>query len=144
MIQPHYDVTAGVIRKCEKVLISRRPAGSHLEGYWEFPGGKQEAGEDLKQCLEREISEELGITVTVDDLFLKVEHTYTTKRITLHVFTCTLISGTPEALGCSAFQWVHVEDLFRFTFPPPDVKIIALLKEHLCGGEVHPLPSGPK
>jgi len=130
MPRPHYHVTAGIILRQGKVLITKRPPGSHLEGYWEFPGGKQEPGENLKRCLEREITEELGITVKAGDLFMKVEHTYTAKRISLYVFCCTLLSGSPQALGCSEFKWVPVEALFQFAFPPPDVKVIGLLKKH--------------
>jgi len=60
---PHYDVTAGLIWKEEKLLIATRPRGTHLEGFWEFPGGKKEEGENLKECLKREIEEELTVEV---------------------------------------------------------------------------------
>ena len=56
--EPHYDVTAGLIWKENKLLIATRPKGTHLEGLWEFPGGKQEEGENLEECLKREIEEE--------------------------------------------------------------------------------------
>lgn len=125
---PHYLVTAAIIRKNNKVLITKRPAGSHLAGYWEFPGGKQEAGESLKKCLKREIIEELGMTVRVEGLFMKVEHAYPNKRITLHVFDCTPVSGTPETCQCSEIKWASLTDLELLTFPPPDRKVIEKLK----------------
>ncbi|MDZ7699565.1 MAG: 8-oxo-dGTP diphosphatase MutT [Deltaproteobacteria bacterium] len=126
---PHYHVTAAIIRRNDKVLITKRPTGSHLAGYWEFPGGKQEAGEDLKSCLKREIAEELGMTVRVEEWFMTVEHAYRNQRISLHVFDCTPISGTSETRQCSEIKWVSVTDLEAFTFPPPDLKVIEKLKQ---------------
>ena len=62
---PHFDVTAAVIRKNGRLLIAQRPLGGRLGGLWEFPGGKVEPGETLKQCLRREIKEELGVRIKV-------------------------------------------------------------------------------
>jgi len=124
---PHYHVTAAIIRKDGRILITRRPTGSHLAGYWEFPGGKQEPGENLEQCLARELTEEIGIKVRVDEMFLEVEHAYPDKRISLHVFECTPLSGTLDTLQCSELKWVPPTDLAGFTFPPPDLKVIEKL-----------------
>ena len=128
MTKPHYHVTAAIIRKDGKVLITRRPRGSHLAGYWEFPGGKQEPGEKLRQCLARELAEEIGIEARVDELFMEVKHTYPDRQISLHVFECTPLSGTPDTLQCSELKWISPTDLARFTFPPPDLKVIEKLK----------------
>lgn len=127
MPPPHYHVTAAVIQENGKVLIARRTAGSHLEGYWEFPGGKQESGETLEACLEREIAEELGMTVKVEDRFMTVEHAYPEKRISLHVFHCTPISGAPIPIQCSEIKWASPTDLEQLRFPPPDLKVIERL-----------------
>ena len=126
---PHYHVTAAIIRRNDKVLITKRPKGSHLAGYWEFPGGKQEAGENLKTCLKREITEEIGMTVRVEGLFMQVAHAYPDKRISLHVFDCTPISGTPKTRQCSEMKWASLSDLEALTFPPPDLKVIEKLKQ---------------
>jgi mutator protein MutT len=124
---PHYDVTAGLIWKAGKLLIATRPKGTHLEGFWEFPGGKQEDGENLKECLKREIEEELGIEVMVDELFLTVDHKYPDKRISLHVFNCTWLKGEPVPLQRQETRWITLTDLSKFTFPPPDVQVIKAL-----------------
>jgi len=124
---PHYDVTAGLIWKEGKILIATRPKGTHLEGFWEFPGGKQEEGENLKECLKREINEELGIKVRVDEPFLTVDHEYPDKRISLHVFNCTWLKGAPIPLQHQETRWITLTDLSKFTFPPPDVKVIEAL-----------------
>jgi len=125
--KPHYDVTAGLIWKEGKLLISKRAKGTHLEGFWEFPGGKQEAGEELSECLEREIGEELGIETRVGEPLLTVDHEYRDKRISLHVFNCTWVRGEPAALACQEIRWVGWNELSGLRFPPPDIKVIERL-----------------
>ena len=127
--KPHYDVTAGLIWKDHRLLVSKRPKGTHLEGFWEFPGGKQEAGEDLRMCLQREIEEELGIEARVDAPLMTVDHEYETKRISLHVFNCTWIRGEPQALQCQEIRWVDWDELSDLRFPPPDMKVIETLSK---------------
>lgn len=125
--KPHYHVTAGLIWKDGKLLISRRANGAHLAGFWEFPGGKQEAGEDLSECLEREIGEELGIEARVDAPLVTVNHEYADKRISLHVFNCTWVRGEPLAIQCQEIRWVTWHDLSGLKFPPPDMEVIERL-----------------
>ncbi len=125
--KPHYDVTAGLIWKEGKLLIATRPRGTHLEGFWEFPGGKQEEGENLKECLKREIEEELGIKVRVDEPFLTVGHEYPNKRISLHVFNCTWLKGEPAPLQRQETRWIALTELSKLTFLPPDVQVIETL-----------------
>ena len=127
LIKAHYDVTAGLIWKEGKLLIATRPKGTHLEGLWEFPGSKQEEGEDLKECLKREIEEELDIKVRVDDPFLTVDHEYPNKRISLHVFNCTWLKGEPAPLQGQMIRWITLAELSKFSFPPPDVQVIEAL-----------------
>ena len=128
-MKPHVHVTAGLIWRKGKVLITRRPRGSHLAGYWEFPGGKQEEGETLEACLEREILEELAVKVTVTDYLLQIDHEYAEKSISLHLFLCADPAGEPQALGCEDMTWVDPEDLDRYRLPPPDIRIIPLVKK---------------
>ena len=132
--KPHYDVTAGLIWKDGKLLISKRAKGTHLEGFWEFPGGKQEAGEELSECLEREIGEELGIEARVGEPLLTVDHEYRDKWISLHVFNCTWVRGDPVALACQEIRWVEWNELAVLQFPPPDIKVIeSLTRENGAG-----------
>jgi len=127
---PHKDVTAGVIRRGERILITQRHAHSMLGGLWEFPGGKLEPGETLQQCLHREIDEELGITIRIERPFIQVDHAYSHFRITLHTFLCRHSRGRPRALDCAAFRWVHPDHLEDFAFPKADrVVLRALLGE---------------
>jgi mutator protein MutT len=126
--KPHFHVAAGLIRKNGKILITKRPRGSHLAGFWEFPGGKQEKDETLEKCLEREIQEELGMTIRAGDLLFTTEYEYGTKTISLHLFRCLKLQGQPRALEGQEARWVSPGDLDKYTFPPPDLKIIQFLK----------------
>ena len=129
MAKAHFHVTAGLVWKDGKLLITKRPKGSHLAGYWEFPGGKQEPGETLEVCLEREIREELGMDVKALPELVQISHDYDTKSITLHLFNCTWLTGTPTPLGCDDLRWVRPEELAAYRLPPPDLQILPLIRK---------------
>lgn len=127
---PHYEVTAGLVRDDQnRLLIAKRPEDKLLGGLWEFPGGKQERGESLEDCLARELQEELGIRVAVGKFFTKVHHAFTHFKITLHVFDCRLLpdSPDPEALQCADWAWVTEVELEQFAFGKADRQVIAQL-----------------
>jgi len=126
---PHLDVTAGIIRRGRRILITRRRDDAMHGGLWEFPGGKQEPGETLEQCLVREIDEELAIEIRVERPFVQVDHAYTHFRITLHTFLCRHSRGSPRDIGCTAHRWVEVDELDCFAFPKADRVVLAALKE---------------
>ena len=67
-------MSAALIFRGSKILITQRHADAHLGGLWEFPGGKREAGESFEQCLVREIREELGVEISVGELFEEITH----------------------------------------------------------------------
>ena len=127
--KPHFHVTAGLIWRNGKLLITRRPEGSHLAGYWEFPGGKQEEGETLEECLQREIMEELGVDVKVDQHLLQVDHDYAMKSISLHLFQCSGLRGEPLPIGCEDMKWVDPMDLGDYKLPPPDIQILSFIRK---------------
>ena len=133
---PHYDVTAGIIWRDGKFLITLRPPRGLLGGLWEFPGGKKEEGEALKTCLRREIREELGIDVEVGDFLVSVKHAYSHFRITLHVFRCTYAGGKIQLRECDDYRWITAADLERYAFPAADRKVIQILNERESGGWV--------
>jgi A/G-specific adenine glycosylase len=126
---PHYDVTAAVIRHTDgQLLIAQRPPDGMLGGLWEFPGGKREPGESLRDCLRREIREELGIEIAVHEQIGTVRHAYSHFRITLYAFACELVEGEPQAIACADWTWTSLDEIDRFAFPVTDQKIIAMLK----------------
>ena len=122
-------VVAGVIERDGLILIARRPAVSHLGGLWEFPGGKQQAGESPQVALEREIREELGAAAAVGPLLDTVDWTYPEQRVRLSFFRCT-IAGEPRGLEGQEIAWVRPAELARYRFPPAD----ATLLERLAAG----------
>lgn len=126
---PHYQVSAGIVWNGDgRFLIAQRPPEGLLGGLWEFPGGKQEPGESLRACLQRELDEELGIQVHVGERLTTVQHAYTHFRITLHAFHCRIVTGHPRALGCTDWRWVRLDDVDRFAFSAADRQIIAALR----------------
>jgi 8-oxo-dGTP diphosphatase len=120
-------VTAAVIERDDAFLVTRRMKGVHLEGCWEFPGGKCEPGEPQVACLEREIREELGTDVRVGREVLSVEHAYPERVVELHFFECEL-GGEPRPLLGQEMKWVRREELGGLEFPPADTELIELLK----------------
>ncbi len=110
-----------------EILIAKRPDHVHMGGYWEFPGGKVEAGEALLQALQREILEELSLTVLSAEPLLKIPFQYPDKHVLLDVWRVTDFSG--NAQGCEGQQilWVKRNALSTFSFPPANRHILTAL-----------------
>jgi 8-oxo-dGTP diphosphatase len=119
-------VTAAVVEQEGLFLVTERPPGVHLAGYWEFPGGKCEDGEALVICLARELKEELGVEASIGQELMSVTHGYEDRRVELHFFACQLI-GTPVPLVGQTLRWVTRSALRQLEFPPADSELIQLL-----------------
>jgi 8-oxo-dGTP diphosphatase len=119
-------VTAAVIERAGRLLVTRRLQGTHLEGYWEFPGGKCDTGESLEACLVRELREELAVEATVGHEILTTSHEYPERRVELHFFNCAL-AGDPVPQMNQEMQWVPREALASLKLPPADDELVALL-----------------
>ena len=124
---PRIEVAAGLVFRNGKLLITQRPAASHLGGLWEFPGGKREPAESFEDCLHRELREELGIEVEVKELLETVTHDYPGKSVSLNFYCCSWKANEPQPLGCPAFRWVTPDELSSYKFPDADVKLVELL-----------------
>ena len=123
------QVSAAVIFNKGRVYIQKRKAGGLLGGLWEFPGGKVESGETEKECLRREIKEELGLRVRIGKKIMTHRHSYTRFRVTLNVFNCHIHSGTLSPSACDEWKWVNPKELDQFAFPAANVKVIKLLNK---------------
>jgi mutator protein MutT len=124
------EVSAALIFKDGKILITQRNAKSHLGGLWEFPGGKREPDETFEQCLVREIREELGAEIEVGELFEEISHAYADKPVRLKFFTGTLISGELRPLDCAAFKWIGKAELADYEFPAADARLLEKLRAY--------------
>jgi mutator protein MutT len=123
------DVVAALIRDdAGRYLITRRRKGTHLEGLWEFPGGKREAGETLEESLGRELTEELGATFRVGERVETVRWSYPEKTVVLHFFACRVTTGAIAPQEGQLMEWVAPGDLRRFEFPPADAALLARLE----------------
>lgn len=120
-------VAAAVVERDGAVLLTRRLRGSHLEGLWEFPGGKLDPGETLAQCLRREMREELAVDVEVGDPVLVTTHAYPEKIVELHFFECRLL-GEPVPQLRQEMRWLPRAELGAIAFPAADRALIALLQ----------------
>ena len=123
------EVSAALIFHQGRLLITQRQAAAHLGGLWEFPGGKREADESFEACLVREIREELAVDIVVDELFEEVTHAYPEKTVHLKFFTCRLLQGEPQAIGCAAFHWATKAELGQFEFPAADRQLLEKVRD---------------
>jgi mutator protein MutT len=119
-------VTAAVVLRDGRYLVTRRLRGTHLEGLWEFPGGKCEPGESQPDCLRRELREEIGCAATIGEKMLEVSHAYAERTVVLHFFRCEL-AGEPQPLLGQEIRWVAPADLASLAFPPADDELIRRL-----------------
>jgi A/G-specific adenine glycosylase len=127
---PHHDIAVGLVfdEAGDELLIQRRPDEGLLGGLWEFPGGKQEEDESLEAACRREVKEELGIDVAIDDPFYTLSHAYSHFKITLHAFRCHVVDGTPEAREGQPFRWVGIDALDDYAFPRANRRLIEELE----------------
>jgi 8-oxo-dGTP diphosphatase len=110
--QPVVHVVAGALFDAEgRVLIAERPAGKHMAGRWEFPGGKVDPGEDEGAALHRELAEELGIEVIEARPFLTLTHDYADRRIELAMWIVERFRGEPRGLDGQRLRWIDVSQL---------------------------------
>ena len=113
-------VTAGVLIRDGDVLVAKRNEGAHLEGLWEFPGGKLEQNESPEDCLAREFREELGVDIEVGTILEVVFHRYPEKNVLLLFYSCRLLGGDPEPLDVAELAWTPKADLLDLDWVPAD------------------------
>lgn len=117
-------VVCGIIYKEEKIFICRRKPEKSLGGYWEFPGGKVEAGENPEDALQRELHEELAMKVKIERYFGTSHHDYPDFSIELVAYVCTLLHDHFILSDHDAFEWVTPADLLKWKLSPADVGLV--------------------
>jgi len=116
-------VLGAIIEKEGKILLARRHTGSSMAGKWEFPGGKLEAGETEKECLKREIKEELNADIEVVDFYAESKWDRGDKIIDLKCYKSRLLTDKLQLIVHDLIVWVTPEELLKYDMPPADMEI---------------------
>jgi 8-oxo-dGTP diphosphatase len=133
-LRPHIErsvihvVAGAVIDAAGRVLIAQRPAGKHLAGGWEFPGGKLQPGEDRRIGLARELREELGIQISIPRPLIRARHTYDYGDVLIDMWVVRRYSGEPRGLDGQRLSWCTQDELEATELLPADGPIVAALR----------------
>jgi len=114
------------------VLLARRQKGTHLEGYWEFPGGKVESGETVEAALARELREELGVEIGETLPLMTVSHDYGEKQVLLDVHNVLSWKGEPHGAEGQPIAWVSASALDDYKVPEANAEIMVRVKSVLA------------
>tara|TARA_B100001971_G_C17841543_1_gene358845 strand:+ start:87 stop:473 length:387 start_codon:yes stop_codon:yes gene_type:complete len=121
-------VIAGIIEKDNKILIGRRGPGEKLSGLWEFPGGKLEDGETHQECLKRELKEEMGIDVKINDLVSEYVYEYPHISYQLYFYSVNQFEGELQFHTHDKIEWVIPEQFDKYDFLPGDEPILDTIR----------------
>lgn len=125
---PRIEVVAAIIQKDGKIFATQRGYGD-FKDWWEFPGGKIEAGESPEQALVREIREELSTDIIIEKLLRTVEYDYPKFHLTLHCYLCTLASDSLHLNEHEAARWLAKDDIHTVKWLPADEEVLEMLAE---------------
>lgn len=126
---PHEETAVAVVERAGRVLLVRRPADARLGGMWAFPQAVLLPGESLAGGVERAAREWTGLEVRAGEEVAVVPHAFTHVRATYRAVRCTVISGEPQAVGCTAWAWISARELDGYALPVAQRKIAALALE---------------
>ena len=125
------DVSIAIVFRAGKILICQRCANDSFGGFWEFPGGKRERGETPRQCLARELREELDITAEPVEALPPIDHVYPTTTVHLMPFLCRHTQGEPRPLASQRLEWIEPTHLRHYQFPPANTALIEQVIERM-------------
>ena len=120
-------VVAAIIKKGDYYLLAKRNKNKYMGLKWEFPGGKVEQNETLKEALSREILEELNVNIEIHNKVAKERYQDHEINIELHYFKCSLIDNDIVLSEHEAIEWVKKQDFLKYEFVPGDGDIISLI-----------------
>jgi len=122
------EVVAALIWDKNKFMICQRPAHKTRGLLWEFVGGKVEPGETKKQALIRECREEIGVTLSVHDVFMELTHEYPDMTVHLTLFNAEVSEGTVQKLEHNDIRWITAQEIPDYDFCPADVEILKRIR----------------
>lgn len=120
---------AALIYQNWRFLIAKRKMGDTFGGFWEFPGGTVDPGESREAALKREIREELDLDIDVGREIYSLKAETPNSRLTIYLFECKILRGSPRAIECSEVSWERLKDLRNINFIPGDKKIVEWLED---------------
>lgn len=123
----HVRVVAAEIEQDGRYLITQRRPHAVLPLLWEFPGGKVESGETDEHALVRELSEQIGVEVSVGPRAMHVSHEYDTYTLDLMVYRVSITAGEPSCEGVHAVKWVTPQEFSDHEFPGADQQTVDAL-----------------
>ena len=123
----HIEVVAAIIHDSEGRIFATQRGYGEWKDYWEFPGGKMEAGETREEALRREIWEELETRIVVERLVETVEWDYPQFHLTMHCYWCYVESGHLELKEHEAARWLRKEELESVEWLPADWEVVRKL-----------------
>lgn len=124
------EVAIALVRRSGCLLITRRPDGTHLEGLWEFPGGKCLPDETPEGCAEREVLEEVGVGCRAVSRRAVIEFAYPERTVRLFPIECEYLGGAPRPLQVSEWRWVLPQDLGEYEFPAANEGLVQELQRN--------------
>ena len=127
------EVVAAIIRRGNEIFATQRGYGEWKD-WWEFPGGKMEAGETPEEALKREIREELSTEISVDEFLCTVEYDYPAFHLTMHCYLCSLLTEALHLNEHEAARWLSESELENVKWLPADWQIIEFIKDRLSNG----------
>lgn len=125
------EVVAAIIRKGDRIFATQRGYGD-FKDYWEFPGGKMEAGETPEQALVREIREELDAEIRIDKLLSTIEWDYPNFHLTMHCYICSPLSNELHLNEHEAAKWLSKEEIHSVNWLPADDQLLPLIVKELA------------
>ena len=125
------EVVAAIIQDGDRIFATQRGYGD-FKDWWEFPGGKMEAGETPEQALVREIKEELSADIKVGKLLHTVEWDYPQFHLTMHCFMCSLVADAMHLNEHEAAKWLTADTLSSVKWLPADLILIPLIEQELA------------
>ena len=122
------EVGAAILRKDNKIFATQRGYGEWKD-WWEFPGGKMEAGETPEEALKREICEELSTEISVDQFLCTVEYDYPAFHLTMHCYFCSLLTEALHLNEHEAAKWLTKDELDSVKWLPADIKVVEAINK---------------
>ena len=125
------EVVAAIIRDEEGCVFATQRGYGEWQDWWEFPGGKMEAGETPEEALVREIREELSAEISVDEFLCMVEYDYPAFHLTMHCYLCSLIGEALHLNEHEAAKWLTKNELDSLKWLPADVEVVEVIKSKI-------------